>query len=92
MARTFQRRSAFTSIAVVAILILITACGGPEDRKAKYRLKAQEYMQAGNFPKARVALRNVLKIDPKDSEAYFLYAEVEVRGRRKAAVLLPNLR
>ena len=81
MARTFQRRSAFTSIAVVALLILITACGGPEDRKAKYRLKAQEYMQAGNFPKARVALRNVLKIDPKDSEAYFLYAEVEEREK-----------
>ena len=38
-------------------------------------------MQAGNFPKARVALRNVLKIDPKDVEAYFLYAEVEEKEK-----------
>jgi tetratricopeptide (TPR) repeat protein len=65
--------------ACLAILLVsaLAACGGPEERKAKYRLRAQEYIQEGNFPKARVALRNVLKIDPKDPEAYFLYAQVE---------------
>ncbi|MDP1862677.1 MAG: tetratricopeptide repeat protein, partial [Thiobacillus sp.] len=60
--------------AIVAVSLM--ACGGPEERKAKYRLRAQEYFQEGNYPKARVALRNVLKIDPKDAEAYFLYAQV----------------
>lgn len=67
----------------VAILLALTlaACGGPEERKAKHRLRAQEYMQSGNFPKARVALRNVLKIDPKDAEAYFLFAQVEEKER-----------
>lgn len=66
-----------------ALLLVVTlaACGGPEERKAKYRLRAQEYIQDGNFPKARVALRNVLKIDPKDPEAYFLYAQVEEKER-----------
>ena len=64
---------------LVALLLItsLAACGGPEERKAKYRLRAQEFMQQGNFPKARVALRNVLKIDPKDPEAYFLFAQVE---------------
>jgi tetratricopeptide (TPR) repeat protein len=64
-----------------SLLLTFAACGGPEERKAKYRLRAQEYMQTGNFPKARVALRNVLKIDPKDAEAYFLYAEVEEKEK-----------
>lgn len=66
---------------VVVLVIGLVGCGGPEERKAKYRLKAQEYFEQGNYPKARVALRNVLKIDPKDSEAYFLYAQVEEKEK-----------
>ena len=66
------------------IILLTTgllACGGPQERKAQYRAKAQDYIQAGNFPKARVALRNVLKIDPKDAEAFFLMAQVEEKEK-----------
>jgi tetratricopeptide (TPR) repeat protein len=61
--------------------ILLVACGGPEERKAKYRSLAQEYIEAGNYPKARVAIRNVLKIDPKDVDAYFLFAQVEEKEK-----------
>jgi len=69
-------------LGLVAVLALgLVACGGPEERKAKYRLRAQEYFLQGNFPKARVAIRNVLQIDPKDVEAYFLYAQVEEKER-----------
>ncbi|MBS0171111.1 MAG: tetratricopeptide repeat protein [Nitrospira sp.] len=68
--------------AVVAMLMLgLLACGGPQQRKAQYRAKAQDYIQAGNFSKARVALRNVLKIDPKDADAYFLVAQVEEKEK-----------
>lgn len=66
---------------VIVLAVGLVACGGPEERKAKYRLRAQEYFQQGNFPKARVAIRNVLQIDPKDVEAYFLYAQVEEKER-----------
>ncbi len=65
--------------AIVAVSLV--GCGGPEERKAKYRLRAQEYFQEGNYSKARVALRNVLKIDPKDAEAYYLYAQVEEKEK-----------
>src|SRR5262245_29723446 len=69
-------------IAMVVILIMgLIGCGGPEERKAKYRLQAQEYFDQGNYPKARVALRNVLQIDPKDVEAVFLYAQVEEKEK-----------
>ena len=68
---------------VLAVVVMAASlgCGGPEERKAKYLMRAQEYFQQGNFPKARVAIRNVLKIDPKDVEAYFLYAQVEEKER-----------
>jgi len=63
------------------IAISLIACGGPEERKAQYRARAQEFLEAGNYPKARVALRNVLKIDPKDADAYFLVAQVEEKEK-----------
>ena len=70
---------------MIAIILLaavtLTACGGPEERKAKYFARANEYIEAANYPKARVALRNVLKIDPKDAEAYYLFAQVEEKEK-----------
>jgi tetratricopeptide (TPR) repeat protein len=74
---------AHNSKAVVAIvlLLIVVGCGSPEEKKAKYLVQAQDYIQEGNFPKARVALRNVLKIDPKDPEAYFVFAEVEEKEK-----------
>lgn len=69
------------NIIVVLVAISFLACGGPEERKAQYRARAQEYLEAGNYPKARVALRNVLKIDPKDADAYFLFAQVEEKEK-----------
>ncbi len=69
------------TLLVVLLTIISTACGGPEERKAKYFSLAQEYLEAANYPKARVALRNVLKIDPKDAEAYYLFARVEEKEK-----------
>ncbi|MBS0151826.1 MAG: tetratricopeptide repeat protein [Nitrospira sp.] len=73
-------RSGGVGVVLLAALVL-TACGGPEERKAKYFARATEYMDAANYPKARVALRNVLKIDPKDADAYVLFARVEEKEK-----------
>lgn len=71
----------FRSVILLIVTIALVGCGGPEERKAKYRARAQEFLTAGNFPKARVALRNVLKIDPKDADAYYLFAQVEEKEK-----------
>lgn len=79
----------YRNIIIVVVAVALVACGGPEERKAKYRARAQEYLEAGNYPKARVALRNVLKIDPKDADAHFLFAHVEEKEKNwRNAVLL----
>jgi Tfp pilus assembly protein PilF len=65
---------------VLALLALgAVGCSGPEARKDKYRARAQQHMDQKNWAKARVELRNALKIDPKDPESHFLAAEVESR-------------
>src|SRR5207247_11072535 len=71
----------YRNIILVVVAVALVACGGPEERKAKYRMLAQEYLEACNYPKARGALRNVLKIDPKDADAYFLFAQVEEKEK-----------
>ena len=76
-----MRRNRMHAVIVACLVIVVLGCGGPEERKAQYRARAHEYIQDGNFPKARVALRNVLKMDPKDPEAYFLFAQVEEKER-----------
>ena len=79
----------YRNIIIVVMVLALVACGGPEERKAKYREQAQEYLKAANYPKARVALRNVLKIDPKDADAHFLFAHVEEKEKNwRNAVLL----
>ena len=69
------------NLIILFVTITCTACGGPEERKAKYFSLAHEYLQSANYPKARVALRNVLKIDPQDAEAYYLFAQVEEKEK-----------
>ncbi|WP_342348774.1 tetratricopeptide repeat protein [uncultured Nitrospira sp.] len=55
---------------------ILSGCGSAEERKASYVAKAREFIQEENFPKARVALRNALKIDPKDPHVFFLAGQV----------------
>lgn len=66
---------------ILALCLATIGCGGPEEKKMKYTARAQKYIEEENWPKARVALRNVLKIDPNDVEATFLHAGVEERKK-----------
>jgi Flp pilus assembly protein TadD len=51
--------------------LILTACGGAQERKIKHLEKGQSYLVAGNFEKARVEFQNVLQIAPTDPEARF---------------------
>ncbi len=50
----------------------LISCGGAEERKSVYMEKAKASIEAGNIGKARIELKNVLQIDPKHGEAYYL--------------------
>ena len=61
----------FKLILLIATFFVLTGCGGPEERKKVYMEKANLSLVAGDLDKARIELKNVLQIDPKDAPAYF---------------------
>ena len=71
----------FSNVIILVVAFALIGCDGLEERKAKFRALAQEYIAASKYSKARVALRNILKIDPKDADAYFLLAQVEEKEK-----------
>ena len=64
----------------------LMSCGGAEERKSVYMEKAKVSIEAGDFEKARIELRNVLQIDPKDGGAYYQLGSVyqQQKNYRKA--------
>jgi len=69
-------------------LILLSACGGADARKARYMEKGQTYLANGNLEKARVEFQNVLQIAPADAEARYENGVVAERlgNPRQAAI------
>ena len=58
-------------LVIISLSYVVIACGGAEERKAAYLEKAEKSLNAGDLDKARIELKNVLQIDPKDARAYF---------------------
>ena len=54
----------------------LISCGGAEERKAVYLEKAKASIEAGDLEKARIELKNVLQIDPKDADAYYQLGKI----------------
>ena len=63
------------TVALITAVILLTACGGSEDRKEAYLEKGNAYFEEGNYDKARVEYLNSLQIDPKDVAARYALAQ-----------------
>ncbi len=74
-------------ILVLALAGLLVACGGSEERKAKYMEEGKHLYDEGNYKKALLSYKNVLQIDPKDAEARYQLAESTSKlGEIEAAV------
>ena len=73
-------------IQAVCLAILLSACGGEEGRKAAYLEKGKAYFEEGNYDKAKIEFRNVLQIDPKFAEGFYMMGLMEEKNKnlRKA--------
>jgi putative PEP-CTERM system TPR-repeat lipoprotein len=79
--------SGLANLTVASILVVsLASCGGADERKMKYLEKGKSYLAEDNYEKAKIEIKNVLQIDPKFAEAYFLMGQLEEKKKelRKA--------
>ncbi len=62
---------------ILLTLILASACSNREESKQKYYERGMELFSRGDFTKARLEFKNVMQIDPKDANAYFMFGQIE---------------
>jgi tetratricopeptide (TPR) repeat protein len=71
---------------ILAILLLALAgCSSPEDRAAEHLADARAHLEAKDYVKAKLEVRNALQVQPKNADANYLLAtllerEEDVRG------------
>ncbi|MFC1362957.1 MAG: tetratricopeptide repeat protein, partial [gamma proteobacterium symbiont of Ctena orbiculata] len=66
------------SLIIISLLLLLgTACADKTESKQKYFDRGMELFEQGNFTKARLEFKNVLQIDPKDANAYYMFGQIE---------------
>ncbi len=61
---------------IFLIALFLGGCGNAAERKSSYVEMAKDLIQDENFPRARMALRNALKIDPQDPYVLYLLGQV----------------
>jgi len=64
------------TVTLMLVSLLVVSCGGGEERKEKYLLKGQKYLQENNVEKAKIEFKNAIQIDPKFAEAHYYMAKI----------------
>ncbi len=77
MDRTFRR--ALPVVGVLAIGLL-SGCGDPDSRAAKYVKHGEELVASGQPDKARLEFRNAIKIKPTLAEPYYQLGLLDEAG------------
>ncbi|MCU7934685.1 MAG: tetratricopeptide repeat protein [Candidatus Thiodiazotropha sp. (ex Dulcina madagascariensis)] len=67
------------SLVFILSVIQLSACMDRGERKASYFKRGMDLYEQGNYTKARLEFKNVLQIDPKDADAYFMFGQIEER-------------
>jgi len=62
-------------------LVLLAACSSKADRIQSGLAKGADYVRLADWDKANVEVRNVLQIDPKNAQAYYVAGQIaEAKG------------
>lgn len=64
------------AIALGTAVTLLVACSSKDERMQSSLVKAADYARSADWDKANVEIRNVLQIDPKNAQAYFISGQV----------------
>jgi len=71
-----QKTNAIKKLCAVAMIsIFMVSCGDVEEKKQKYMEQGKALYKEARYEKALLAFKNILQIDPKDSEGRYQLAE-----------------
>ena len=60
-------------------VLILSACGGAEEKKMRFYTRGRDFMDKGNLVKATLELKNAVQIDPRFAEGHYLLAQAEMR-------------
>jgi cellulose synthase operon protein C len=69
-------------LAAALAMLLLAACGSPEQKQAEHLERGIAFYEEGNDAKAMVELRNVLRINPKNADAIYHVGLIHERAQR----------
>lgn len=64
------------AIIIVLLMPMLMSCSGAAEREEKYLHSAEKYFKEENYKKAKVEIKNVLQINPKNSQARVLLGKL----------------
>ncbi|MES9830716.1 MAG: tetratricopeptide repeat protein [Candidatus Thiodiazotropha sp. DIVDIV] len=73
----FSVKKSLFILFICTTLAIVSGCSNKEDRKQAYFDRGMELYNQGNYTKARLEIKNVLQIDPKDADAYYMFGLLE---------------
>ncbi|MET0065939.1 MAG: tetratricopeptide repeat protein [Candidatus Thiodiazotropha sp.] len=62
---------------LISAVMMFSACSDKSARKKTYYDRGMDLFELGNYTKARLEFKNVLQIDPKDADAYYMFGLLE---------------
>lgn len=67
---------ALRTVALCSTFVLLAACSSKADRIESGLVKSADYIRQADWDKATIEMRNVLQIDPKNAQAYYLAGQI----------------
>ena len=69
------------AVALCAALVVLSACSSKAGRIQSGLEKSAEFVRVADYDKASVEVRNVLQIDPKNAQAFFIAGQIAENKR-----------
>jgi len=66
-------------IVILMTAVILAACSGPEEKKAKFYNKGKALYEKGDYVKAKLEFKNAIQIDPKYTDSHYMLGVIALK-------------